>query len=137
MTRWYRLLGVDEFYDEENPLGEIELSVQWIHDPRAKDIATRKLSLLQIVQRTLGKVSTFAVVIFLILDEKLLAHPIFCASHRIASHPLFDGLHTLSVFEVNRLAWLGLASIQANARSTWKTLKPRGSGQFNRLSLDA
>ncbi|CAM9701229.1 unnamed protein product, partial [Scytosiphon promiscuus] len=56
VTRWYRLLGVDELYDEENPLGEIELSVQWLHDPRAKDLATRKLSLLEIVQRTLGLV---------------------------------------------------------------------------------
>lgn len=55
MTRWYRLLGADELYDEENPLGEIEMSVQWLQDPRAKDIATRKLSLLEIVQRTLGK----------------------------------------------------------------------------------
>ena len=54
VTRWYRLLGPEELYDEENPLGEIELSVQWLHDPRAKDIATRKLSLLEIVQRTLG-----------------------------------------------------------------------------------
>lgn len=54
MTRWYRLLGTDELYDEENPLGELELSVQWIHDPRAKDLATRKLTLLEIVQRTLG-----------------------------------------------------------------------------------
>lgn len=54
VTRWYRLLGVEELYDEENPLGEVEMSVQWLHDPRAKDIATRKLSLLEIVQRTLG-----------------------------------------------------------------------------------
>lgn len=55
VTRWYRLLDEDELYDEEDPLGEIELSVQWLHDPRAKDIATRKLSLIEIVQRTLGK----------------------------------------------------------------------------------
>eukprot|EP00752_Nemacystus_decipiens_P012046 g10680.t1 len=54
VTRWYRLLGLDELYDEENPLGELEMSVQWFHDPRAKEIATRKLSLLEIVQRTLG-----------------------------------------------------------------------------------
>ncbi|CAN0435809.1 unnamed protein product, partial [Ectocarpus sp. 12 AP-2014] len=35
VTRWYRLLGENELHDEENPLGEIELSVQWFHDPRA------------------------------------------------------------------------------------------------------
>lgn len=58
VTRWHRLLGLDELYDEENPLGEVEMSVQWLHDPRAKDIATRKLSLLEIVQRTLGKFIT-------------------------------------------------------------------------------
>ena len=55
LTRWYRLLEESELYDEENPLGEVELSVQWMHDPRAKDLATKKLSLLEIVQRTLGQ----------------------------------------------------------------------------------
>lgn len=55
MTRWFRLLDAEERLDEENPLGEIELSIQWIHDPRAKDLATKNLTLLEMVQRTLGK----------------------------------------------------------------------------------
>ena len=55
MTRWYRLLEESELYDEENPLGELELSIQWFHDPRAKELATKKMSLLEIVQRTLGE----------------------------------------------------------------------------------
>lgn len=54
VTRWFRLLDGEERFDEENPLGEIELSIQWIHDPRAKDL-TRKMSMLEVVQRTLGE----------------------------------------------------------------------------------
>ena len=55
MTRWYRLLDADELHDPEDPLGELELSVQWIHDPQFKDLPSKRLTLLEVVQRTLGE----------------------------------------------------------------------------------
>lgn len=57
VTRWFQLLDADELHDPENPLGELELSVQWIHDPRAKDLSSKGLTILEIVQRTLGEQS--------------------------------------------------------------------------------
>lgn len=54
VTRWFRLLDAEEMHDEESPMGELELSLQWIHDPRSKEIAKKNMSLLEIVQRTLG-----------------------------------------------------------------------------------
>lgn len=54
VTRWWQLLDNEERNDQDHSLGELELSIQWIHAPRAKELAKKKVSLLEIVQRTLG-----------------------------------------------------------------------------------
>lgn len=74
VTRWFQLLDADELHDPENPLGELELSVQWIHDPRAKDLSSKRLTLLEIVQRTLGEQSGPLLIILSIICAHFMPH---------------------------------------------------------------
>lgn len=60
VTRCFDLLDEDNTYRLENKLGEVELSVQWYHDPKADELAKKNRNMLTNILHTIGEITYMA-----------------------------------------------------------------------------
>lgn len=55
------MLDEEERYNYDDNLGEVELSVQWYHDPKAAELAKKQRNIFDNIRRTIGKMKSTVV----------------------------------------------------------------------------
>lgn len=54
------MLDDEKTYRREDRLGEVEISVQWYHDPKADELAEKHMNIFTNILHTIGKMRYIA-----------------------------------------------------------------------------